>query len=411
MSKVDELIQELCPNGVAHKPLGEVGVFTRGNGLQKNDFTETGFPCIHYGQIYTYYGIYTNKTKSFISPELARKLVKAKSGDVIITNTSENLHDVGKAVVWCGDGEVATGGHATVFSPRQVTGKYFAYYTQTAEFFREKRKYAKGTKVIDVSAKDMEKIKIPVPPIKVQNEITQILDKFTALETELEAELEARKTQYGYYRSNLLAIKDEVRQLSLEDLCTTITDGSHISPKSVEDGYYMPSVKDMRFNDFDLSSCKKISKEDYEMLVRNGCRPQKNDVLIAKDGSMLKYVFPIEEEKDMVLLSSIAILRPKIDIINPKYLSHFFRQEKFKSAVIRNFSSKGGVPRIILKNFKKVKIPVPSIAEQNQIVSVLDKFDYLIHDFSNGLPAEINARHKQYEYYRDELFTFKDLIA
>ncbi len=111
---------------VEYKALGEMGEFIRGNGLQKKDFTEIGVGCIHYGQIYTYYGTFTDKTKSFISPELAKKLKKVQKGDVIITNTSENLEDVGKAVVWCGEDEIVTGGHATIFKPEKVTGKYFA---------------------------------------------------------------------------------------------------------------------------------------------------------------------------------------------------------------------------------------------------------------------------------------------
>ncbi len=184
----------------------------RANGLQKKDFTESGFPCIHYGQIYTYYGTFTNKTKSFVSPELAKKLTKANSGDVIITNTSENLEDVGKAVVWCGDGEIVTGGHATVFKPEKITGKYFAYYTQTLMFFKEKRKYAKGTKVIDVSAKDMARIKIPVPSISEQNRIVNILDKFEILINSiaegLPAEISARHQQYEYYRTKLLTFQE-----------------------------------------------------------------------------------------------------------------------------------------------------------------------------------------------------------
>lgn len=184
----------------------------RGNGLQKKDFVDEGFPCIHYGQIYTRYGTLADKTLSFVSTELAEKLVKADSGDVIITNTSENLEDVGKAVVWCGSGQVATGGHATVFRPQQVTGKFFAYYTQTTSFFREKRKYAKGTKVIDVSAKDMSKILIPVPSIDEQNRITSILDKFEVLVNDisagLPAEISAHRKQYEYYRNKLLTFQE-----------------------------------------------------------------------------------------------------------------------------------------------------------------------------------------------------------
>lgn len=197
--------------------LGEIGTMVRGNGLQKKDFAESGIGCIHYGQIYTYYGTFADKTKSFVSPELAKKLKKVQKGDVIITNTSENLEDVGKAVVWCGGDEIVTGGHATIFKPenQKIDGKYFAYYTQTKMFFNEKRKYAKGTKVIDVSATDMSKIKIPLPSLSEQHRIVSILDKFETLVNDisigLPAEIKARRSQYEYYRNQLLTFPEYAR--------------------------------------------------------------------------------------------------------------------------------------------------------------------------------------------------------
>ena len=199
---------------VEWKGLGEVGELVRGSGLPKVDFTETGVPAIHYGQIYTYYGVYTTKTISFVSKETAKKLKRVNNGDVVITNTSENLEDVGKAVVYLGEQQAVTRGHATIFKPKKILGKYFVYYTQTANFSKDKKKYAKGTKVIDVSATDMAKIKIPIPykngkpDLEKQKEIVEILDKFDALVNDisigLPAEIKARCQQYEYYREKLL---------------------------------------------------------------------------------------------------------------------------------------------------------------------------------------------------------------
>ncbi|MFA1261204.1 type I restriction-modification system subunit M [Xanthomonas axonopodis pv. fascicularis] len=197
---------------VEWRALGTLGELVRGSGLQKKDFTETGVPAIHYGQIYTHYGLSTTKTKSFVSPALAKQLRKVDKGDVVITNTSENLEDVGKALVYLGEIQAVTGGHATVLRPGAcLLGKYFAYFTQTDEFASQKRKFAKGTKVIDVSATDMAKIKVPLPcpndpgeSLRVQAEIVKILDAFNELSAELSAELIARNTQYEYYRHYLL---------------------------------------------------------------------------------------------------------------------------------------------------------------------------------------------------------------
>jgi len=195
---------------VEWKTLGDVGDLVRGSGLPKSDFTEDGVGCIHYGQIYTYYGTFADKTKSFVSKETAKNLKKVNKGDLIITSTSENIEDVCKTVAWLGDDEIVTGGHATIFKHRE-NSKYLSYYFQTKRFFDQKIKYAKGTKVIDVSAKDLAKIKIPLPPLATQERIVTILDKFDALVNDisagLPAELNARRKQYEYYRDKLLTFK------------------------------------------------------------------------------------------------------------------------------------------------------------------------------------------------------------
>ena len=195
MSQIDQLLAELCPDGVEHRPLGEVGELVRGNGMPKADFVESGIGCIHYGQIYTYYNTWTSETISFVSPAKALKLAQVDPGDLIITNTSENIEDVCKAVAWHGDATIVTGGHATVFKHSQDS-KFLSYYLQTPNFFAAKKRHATGTKVIDVSAKSLAKIRIPVPPLAVQREIVLVLEAFRKLEAELEAELEARRQQY-----------------------------------------------------------------------------------------------------------------------------------------------------------------------------------------------------------------------
>lgn len=211
MSHIDELIKNHCPNGVEFKTLGEVGVFVRGNGMPKTDFTEAGIGAIHYGQIYTYYGTWATETKSFVSPSTAAKLAKVDPGDIIITNTSENLEDVGKAVAWLGTDQIVTGGHATVFKHNEDP-KYIAYWLQSPSFQVQKVKLATGTKVIDVSAKSLAKVLIPVPPREIQQEIVTILDTFSKLEAELEAELEARRKQYTFYRDQLLTFTERERE-------------------------------------------------------------------------------------------------------------------------------------------------------------------------------------------------------
>ena len=217
MSELSYLEKLLDGVEVKWLPLGQLGELVRGNGLPKSDFTESGVPAIHYGQIYTFYGLSTETTKSFVSQETAKNLKKVNSGDVVITNTSENFTVVGKALVYLGKEKAVTGGHATIFKPNStIIGKYFAYFTQTDSFANGKRKYSKGTKVIDVSASDMAKIIIPIPcpenpekSLAIQSEIVRILDKFDTLTNSitegLPREIELRQKQYEYYRDLLFS--------------------------------------------------------------------------------------------------------------------------------------------------------------------------------------------------------------
>ncbi len=400
MSKLDELIKELCPSGVEYKKLGEVTKYsdTRINNSEIKPFSYVGVENL----LQQKKGV----EFSFKIPE-GKNSIEYLKDDILIGNIRPYLRKIWKATKNGGtNGDVLVIRILTGYQ-NKLNAEYLYYLLSSEDFFIYDNQHAKGAKMPRGSKDDIMLYEIPVPPLQVQNEIVRILDKFTSLEAELEAELEARRKQYEYYRDSLLTFGDVVEWKSLDELCTKVTDGSHFSPKAVEQGYPMPSVKDMRYNCFDLTDCKRISQSDYDTLVKAGCKPQINDVVIAKDGSMLKYAFAIKENLDLVILSSIAILKPKTNIINPDFFAHYFRQESFRELVIRDYSSKGGVPRIVLKNFKKIKIPVPTLEKQLKIVAILDRFESLCNDITSGLPAEIAARHKQYEYYRDKLLTFK----
>ena len=187
--------------------LGAIGDIIRGNGLQKKDFQDAGVPCIHYGQIYTYYGIETDITKSFINLELSKKLQKAKTGDLIVATTSENVEDVGKSLVWLGKDEVCIGGHSCIIRTEQ-NSKYLAYFFRTSYFQNQKKKRVLGTKVIELYPKNLAKIQIILPPLSTQSQIISILDHFNTLTTSisegLPKEIELRQKQYEYWREQLL---------------------------------------------------------------------------------------------------------------------------------------------------------------------------------------------------------------
>jgi type I restriction enzyme, S subunit len=170
----------------------------------------------------------------------------------------------------------------------------------------------------------------------------------------------------------------EWKECTVDELCLKITDGSHFSPREVELGFPMFSVKDMEENGFSYKSVKKISLSDYKKLEKSDCKPLKNDVLIAKDGSYLKHVFVCKEEREVVILSSIAILRPDTEKINPDYFKYILSSPTVKN-MMANYVSGVAIPRIILNDFKKMTLNIPTeIPTQQKIAHILGTYDELI---------------------------------
>ncbi|WP_199774577.1 restriction endonuclease subunit S [Rothia sp. HMSC069C03] len=200
----DSLFEALdCPR----VPLGSLGTFVRGNGLQKKDLQESGNPVIHYGQVFTRYGLHEDKTLSYANDEVYNKLRKAEKGNLVIATTSENDEDVCKALAWLGETPAGISGDAYIYR-HEMNPKYVSYFFTTHDFHRQKLRHITGTKVRRVSGKNLETIEIPLPSLEEQQRIVDILDRFDALTSSLSeglpAELAARRSQYEYYRDQLL---------------------------------------------------------------------------------------------------------------------------------------------------------------------------------------------------------------
>lgn len=200
----DSLFEALdCPR----VSLGSLGTFVRGNGLQKKDLQESGNPVIHYGQVFTRYGLHEDKTLSYANDEVYNKLRKAEKGNLVIATTSENDEDVCKALAWLGETPAGISGDAYIYR-HEMNPKYVSYFFTTHDFQRQKLRHITGTKVRRVSGKNLETIEIPLPSLEEQQRIVDILDRFDALTSSLSeglpAELAARRSQYEYYRDQLL---------------------------------------------------------------------------------------------------------------------------------------------------------------------------------------------------------------
>ena len=202
----DQLLDLEGKEGVEMKPLGVIGEFIRGSGIQKADFVEIGMPCIHYGQIHTRYGMSATETFSNIDKNLYNKCKKAECGDVVLATTSEDAEGCAKPVVWLGNEKVAVSGDAYIYHHNQ-NGKFMAHQFATHRFLLFKIMNATGAKVVRISGENMAKYEIALPSLEEQNRIVSILDTFEAIIANLEAQLEQREKQYEYYRNKLLTFE------------------------------------------------------------------------------------------------------------------------------------------------------------------------------------------------------------
>ena len=404
MSKLDELLRELCPDGVEYKKLGEIATISRGGNFQKKDFLTEGVPCIHYGQIYTKYGLFADKTFTFISEECAKKQKMAQPNDIVMAVTSENIEDVCKCLAWLGDEPVAVSGHSAIIHHNQ-NAKYLVYYFHSQMFFAQKRKLAHGTKVIEVTPDALVDITLPVPPFEVQREIVRILDNFTNLTAELTAELTARKTQYAYYRDNLLTTKPQWNHVKILDMLSQpITDGPHTTPQFVQNGVPFISVDSIWDGKIHFEKRRGYITEEFDEECCKKYKPQKNDVYMVKSGSTTGKVAFVDTDIRFNIWSPLAAMRVN-EKNSARFLFYLLQTERVQKQV-KAKSSHGSQPNLGMRELEQFEVDIPPLDVQNRIVNVLDNFEKICSDLNIGLPAEIEARQKQYEYYRDKLLTF-----
>lgn len=398
MSKVDDLVNQLCQDGVPFKTLGDLGTFVRGNGMQKGDLADSGFPAIHYGQIHTYYGMAATETLSFVTPQFAERLRKAEPGDLVIATTSEDDEGVGKAVAWLGDRAAAVSGDAYIYHHALVP-KYISYFFQSRQLQNQKRSRITGTKVRRISGDNLAKIKVPVPPLAVQQEIVRMLDLFQSLE----AELAKRRQQYSYYRDALFQQGEETRWATLREVCLRVSSGG--TPSSGRSEYYGGDIPWLRTQEVDYADITETGVTISEDGMHNSSAKwiPPHCVIVAMYGATAAKA----AVNAIPLTTNQACCNLQVDPAQAeyRYVFHWVAKEYERLKGL----GEGSQSNLNAQKIKNYPIPVPPLGTQKEIVSVLDKFAALTGSLAVGLPAELKARRQQYEYYRDRLLMFKEL--
>lgn len=407
MSELTYLEKLLDEAEVQWKMLDDVGQFLRGKRFVKSDLISEGIPCIHYGEMYTHYGISAEVTKSFLDEGVAEKLRVANHGDVIIVAAGETIEDIGNGTAWLGKNDVVF--HDACFSFKsELNSKYVSYFLRTKLFKEQIKRGVSSGKISSINAKGLGRAKLPIPcpdnpkkSLAIQSEIVRILDKFTALTaeltTELTAELTARKKQYNYYRDHLLSFNEgEIEWKTLEEVANFANGKGH--EKIMSDK-----------GDFIVVNSKFISTDGQKAKFTNTalCPLLKNDILLVMsdlpNGKALSKTFIVDEDEKYTLNQRIGAITVKNENeLLPKFLHYFLNRTpqllKHDNGVDQTNLRKGQI--------LEVKIPMIAIEQQNNIINILDKFDTLTKSIEESLPREIELRQKQYEYYRDMLFSF-----
>ena len=418
MSKLDELLRELCPDGVEYKKLGEIATISRGGNFQKKDFLTEGVPCIHYGQIYTKYGLFTDKTFTFISEECAKKQKMAQPNDIVMAVTSENIEDVCKCLAWLGDEPVAVSGHSAIIHHNQ-NAKYLVYYFHSQMFFAQKRKLAHGTKVIEVTPDALANITLPVPPAEIQHEVVRVLDSYTEnvaeLQRQLTAELTARQKQYEFYRDKLLTF-DALRGGTINfcqrtlgelfDFRNGLSKGKEFFGKGTPFVRYTDVYNHRTLRKKDITALVECTDDEKERL-----KVSRGDVLFTRTSETAEDIgwssVMLDDMDDCVFNGFTIKATPKTKELLPEYCAYCFSTSDFRQYVTKHcaFTTRASLTGNTIAQYR---MTIPPLDIQSRIVNVLDNFEKICSDLNIGLPAEIEARQKQYEYYRDKLLTFAE---
>ncbi|OFQ56298.1 restriction endonuclease [Fusobacterium sp. HMSC065F01] len=403
MSKLDELIKELCPNGVEYKKLGEVCNFQNGFAFKSALFKENGEAILRI----------TNISNGVINEEDLKYF--------LLDDYKENLdnyivskNDIVIAMSGATTGKIGINNTSKKFYLNQRVGKFIPNTVKLNNRFLYHFLLSKSLEILKISSgsgaqpnlstENIKNLVIPAPPLEVQEEIEKILDNYTKsveeLKEKLNEELIARKNQYSWYRDYLLKFENKIEIVKLGDI-VEVYDGTHQTPDYKKTGIPFISVENI---DNIYNTEKYISEEDYEKNYR--IKPKIDDIFMTRIGTIGKCAI-VTKNNPLAYYVSLALLRPNKNKIDSAYLKYIIESGIGKKELNKRILFTAVPIKINKGDIDKLEIPLPPLEVQKRIVEVLNNFEKICNNLNIGLPAEIEARQKQYEFYRNFLLTFK----
>ena len=376
----------LSVQNVKYCKLGDVATIVRGKGLQKKDFTESGVGCIHYGQIYTSFGPYADKTLTSVNPDDVPKFTTVSKGDIIMAVTGENAEDICKSVAWLGNEDIVTGGHSAVIK-HTLDPKYLSYYFQSNAFFQQKKALAHGTKVIEVTPSDLEDVLIPVPSMEIQRAIVEVLDSFFMTMSNCKSEASLRFVQFNQYAPLIISGEFESNQ-EPSGVCELGDMLEYEQPQK-----YMVKSSDYRTDgNIPVLTAGQSFVLGYTDETTGICHASPSEPVMIFDDFTTSVQWVDFDFK--VKSSAMKILRPKDG--NPETLRYAYYVLKLSEYTpvehTRQWIS-------VVSQFDADSWPVDA---QHSIVCKLDS----LFKATEILEQEYLARSLQFEYYRDLILSF-----
>lgn len=391
MSRLEELIQEYCPDGVEYVRIGSIVKYEQPGKyiVHSTDYSDSfSTPVLTAGQ-------------SFILGYTAEEdghYIASEENPVII------FDDFTGAFKWVDfEFKVKSSAMKILTANKTKTTIRYVYHLMGKLNFT-------STEHKRLWIATFSEFLVPLPPLPVQEEIVRILDSFTQLTTELQekldAELQARKKQYEYYRDDLLIFDSAIKKVRLGDICSVITKGT--TPKS----YTKTGIAFVKTEAFDGTRIvperlSYVDEETHTTFLRRSIL-EENDILVTIAGATIgKCAMVPKEILPANTNQALAIIRLAKGN-SPKYVMYLLQSDLMKQYMQKNIKG-SAQPNLNLKQLNDFIIPLPPLSVQERLVHILDNFEAICSDLNIGLPAEIQARQKQYEYYRDKLLTFPPL--
>lgn len=414
---VTKKIPDIDCSNVEYKRLGDIATaIYRGAGIKRDEVTETGIPCVRYGEIYTTYNVTFNNCVSHTDEDKIQNKKYFEHGDVLFAITGESVEEIAKSCVYLGHDKCLAGGDIVVLKHNQ-NPKYMAYVLSTTNAQSQKSKGKVKSKVVHSSVPAISDIIIPIPPLAEQEKIANMIVRFDHLCNDisngLPAEIEARKKQYEYYRDTLLSFDDKacshivkverereltrskaIKWLKLGEIASIIRGGNFQKKDFVEQG--KPCIHyGQIYTRLGTTTSKSITYLNDDVYSKSK-KAMPNDIVMAVTSENIEDVCKSTVwlgNEDVAVSGHTAIIHPSI---NSKYLAYYFQTTMFFKQK-RKLAHGTKVIEVTPDKLNDIIVPVPPLEEQERIVSILDRFDKLCNDISEGLPAEIEARQKQYE--------------